>query len=438
MNISPKYDNSSSCPNKQTGSRRKGSIFILVAASLMMILGFCALSADIGGLNMDANRVQRACDAAALAGVRKLKQQVVVPAGAGGQYTRGDVYDQYLARQEAILVARVNNVTLTESDITFPTSTSNPRGWFDGTRIQVVGTTTRKFLFAPIWKIYNTSTSNAGMDGAVLTRKATAEISSLSTVGSSVPLAITTQDYLTNIDGGSFTVQLERMQNGDGFDSAVTNAAKGITRYNIVTNTAAAPMGEAVALDTDPGNNGKSPSWWEDGVRDGVNEPVTLGVDYSSDTAINANLGNQSDRAIDALETGANSRISRAAAAGYVAPSESIADTADTGFPNYPGASSARVFTIMVADPQGSVSGNNLVNIKYFAVVYLVGVAMDGQGSARRVQLRLRILNKFMTNTDGSSTIAGNNYILTTPSNSSTFNNNGPLTTRLIDDIRPN
>lgn len=63
-------------------SRRRGSIFYLFAASLVVLLGFGALAVDYGVLINDKNYLQRVCDAAALGGATKLTDTTAAEATA--------------------------------------------------------------------------------------------------------------------------------------------------------------------------------------------------------------------------------------------------------------------------------------------------------------------------------------------------------------------
>lgn len=58
-------------PIKKHG-RRRGAIAFVVAGSMVALMGFAALAVDYGLLNADVNRLQRGCDAGALAGASKL------------------------------------------------------------------------------------------------------------------------------------------------------------------------------------------------------------------------------------------------------------------------------------------------------------------------------------------------------------------------------
>ena len=58
--------------NNYSWSNQTGAVAILVAVSLVMIIGFAALSVDVGRRIMVGNEVQNAVDAGALAGAQAL------------------------------------------------------------------------------------------------------------------------------------------------------------------------------------------------------------------------------------------------------------------------------------------------------------------------------------------------------------------------------
>lgn len=427
-------------------ARRRGSAVLFVWGTLIFAIPICAIVVDLGILNVDANRLQRACDAASLAGGSMLKLN-----GSGtinGVALSGEAYDLAAARREAIRVAELNGVTLTNSDITFPVSSTSPKAWYNNARIRVDGGFNRSFLFAPF---LGRLSGQGGLERTRLLRHATVEKTPIAGFnGGTVPLVITTQDYNANETGTSFVVQLERMQGGNGFDSAQANASRNppvyyppidsITPATYVVpatstspeRTVKIPMGEAIGIDTDQSNNGKSPSWWEDGLAFGTTDPVMLlkTPGYDSDTAINANLGNQSRRAEEALETAVNSRMNRATALGY-SPNESATDAQDVNYPNYPASAAPRIFRIMVANNQPSVSGNNFITVQKIIKVYLVATASDGGGSSSRIQMKFRILPED-ENSETSNVIWG------TPNTAGGSTGNGdtrPVILRMIDDI---
>src|SRR6185503_17940912 len=126
--------------------RRRGSTVILVTFAMTVLLGFCAFAADYGMMVADANRLQRACDAAALAGATKLMMS--------GYDATSVATDEANARYLAALTAYRNGVTVNQNDITFPTAQ----------QIVVPATTTRNFFFGRA----------LGMANGVITRSATA------------------------------------------------------------------------------------------------------------------------------------------------------------------------------------------------------------------------------------------------------------------------
>ena len=59
--------------NQGLAMRRGGGVVVIVTLSLTVLMGVCALVVDYGLLVNDKNRLQRGCDAAALAGASQLK-----------------------------------------------------------------------------------------------------------------------------------------------------------------------------------------------------------------------------------------------------------------------------------------------------------------------------------------------------------------------------
>ena len=112
---------------KDKRNRRRGSITMIMAGGSVFMLGCAALAVDYGLLVADANRLQRACDAAALAGAAKLK------------VTGSDEYDTYQARLEAQRVGQLNGAPVEWSEISFSNANA---------RIHVPAATVRSFFFA--------------------------------------------------------------------------------------------------------------------------------------------------------------------------------------------------------------------------------------------------------------------------------------------------
>ncbi len=325
--------------------RRRGSILLIVVLSLPMMFGFCALAVDYGILNADTNRLQRGCDAAALAGASKLKQT-------------NDQADVASATTEAIQVAARNGVTLASSDITFPNASSSRSDW---SRISVQGRFTRPLLFARFWQ----------MNNSLLNRHATAEVTPVTGIPNSfVPLVITTTDYNSHLTGNNLPVSLIRMQSKTDFAT-----------------------GTVIGISTNTSNNGKSPSQWQDDVQNGTTFTVNIN---DNDVAINAALQNQSGNVDAALAT----RVSDAKTAGWNPGVNPTTQDESADYPNYPGSAARRIFTIGVADPTAASTGNQNIVLLKFVRVYLVS---SGNG-----QMTFRLMPTATTNSEGGFTTGGN------------------------------
>lgn len=92
---------------KKGRGRRSGQVIAIMSLLLVVLLGFAGLATDYGMLVMDRNRLQRACDAGALAGASQLK------------LTGNDSTDTQNARDLAVAVAAQNGVTVNSGEITF-------------------------------------------------------------------------------------------------------------------------------------------------------------------------------------------------------------------------------------------------------------------------------------------------------------------------------
>ena len=155
-------------------NQRAGSISVVMASSMIFLLGCAALSVDYGLLVADANRLQRACDAGALAGATKLKATGI------------DVTDEYNAKLEAQTVAWRNGVSVNFDEITVT----------NGTSIRVPAATTRSFFFGRA----------VGATSQGITRAATAGVAAgdnLSTGPGNIrvaPIGITWETYMAYKD----------------------------------------------------------------------------------------------------------------------------------------------------------------------------------------------------------------------------------------------
>ncbi|HVB29425.1 MAG TPA: pilus assembly protein TadG-related protein, partial [Terriglobia bacterium] len=111
---------------KRHGDR--GVSILIIAVSMIFILGFAGLGIDLGSLYVGRSQAQRAADAGALAGAGYL-------ASNGCTSSSGTITTdcQAIARQQAIAVGNQNLVAgispaIGDADVTFlSTSASNPR-----------------------------------------------------------------------------------------------------------------------------------------------------------------------------------------------------------------------------------------------------------------------------------------------------------------------
>jgi Flp pilus assembly protein TadG len=87
--------------------RRAGSVILMVALAMVVLMGFAAISVDYGMLVNDRNHLQRACDAAAMAAAQVLKK------------TGDDTADEASATTIAVDTAAQNGVVVNSSDVTF-------------------------------------------------------------------------------------------------------------------------------------------------------------------------------------------------------------------------------------------------------------------------------------------------------------------------------
>lgn len=110
--------------------RDRGAILLILAVSMVFILGMAGLAIDLASLYVGRSEAQRAADAAALAGARALASDITCVNGGGGNMAPGC---EALARQRAEAIGNMNLVEgvspqIGDSDITFLSLTaSNPQ-----------------------------------------------------------------------------------------------------------------------------------------------------------------------------------------------------------------------------------------------------------------------------------------------------------------------
>jgi Flp pilus assembly protein TadG len=238
---------------------KKGSIAVASAVALTTIFGCGAVAVDYARLVLDANQLQKACDAAVMSGAYML--------GRTGEAST----DVSNARTEALRVLGLNGVTIASSEILFSNNNS---------QIRVNATTQREMSFAKL----------IGVDQSNINRHATAQRAAISGTTGVSPLAITTTDYNAYKDGTMFEVTLARNQKED---------------FN---------PGNCLACSVD-GNPSKPPPVFEEEMKWGCDELVEAGD--ANVNALNASINQQEDRLDDAVKDDADSRIERAKLAPY-------------------------------------------------------------------------------------------------------------------------
>jgi Flp pilus assembly protein TadG len=157
-------------------------MLIIVGLGMTGLLGFCALAADYGVLTNEANRLQRAVDAAALAGVTQLKTK------------SSDADSEILAAALAKKVAKENGVVDTKDGAIFKDDGTPDAIQFNvassstdntgSTMIRVTATRNTPVYFARIFGVLDSR----------LTRTAVAQVQAINTAPG-VPLGITKETY---------------------------------------------------------------------------------------------------------------------------------------------------------------------------------------------------------------------------------------------------
>jgi Flp pilus assembly protein TadG len=191
-------------PRHARQSRRRGSVTLLVAGGVVMMCGFAALAVDYGRSVAMKNQLQRACDAAALAGADWLPNQ---PANAR-------IAAVYWAYQNGGVVVDPSNVQISSGNST----------------IRVFARRNVRYMFGPVIKMINGDVTAAATAAITTTN-------SLSPKGNSlVPIGITPRTYEINQAGDPIWLEGIRQN-----------------KESLGTN-------EFVLFDLRNGNNGKSPS----------------------------------------------------------------------------------------------------------------------------------------------------------------------------------
>ena len=258
-----------------TLKKRNGSVLVIVAASLFALMGFCAISVDYGISVTEKNRLQRTCDAAALAGASQLKVTGI---------TATDLDN---ARAEAIKIAARNGVTLASGDI-MPDGTST-------TRIRVSKASPRKFLFGAAIGIPNGQVVASSLAGR----------SYVTGVKGLQPLGVSRQTYLkyvptvANPNPGSVDLVLAR-NTQEKFGPLNSEASSLNTIGDGTKNWPGNTVFSIIALDLRYSNSGNSGALFQGDLANG-NNPTQINLGSLVDPLGSSvtSQGNKMKQAID-------------------------------------------------------------------------------------------------------------------------------------------
>lgn len=197
------------------GREERGTVLVLVAAMMTVILGFAALATDVGALALERNRLQNACDAAALAAARELPPTVA-------------------AREKAAEYLEYNGVAPEEAVISFDSA---------GTRVTVEASRQVNFTFARVF----------GLSGSTVSARASAVFGSVKSITGVVPFGIPDQTLVYGqeykLKGGSHD------EYGPGNYGALSLQFKGASSYeNNLKYGYSGPVSVGDWVLTEPGN----------------------------------------------------------------------------------------------------------------------------------------------------------------------------------------
>lgn len=165
--------------------KKSGSVLIFIAIMAVVLMGITALVIDVGMLVYQRQRLQNACDAAALAGAMQLPDK---PTGDDGAVA---VAKQY---------ASDNGVTINDTDVTISA---------DNKKITVNASRNLQFTFAKL----------LGINSGQVSAKATAVVAPVKTVGSGLrPFGVKEDDFHP---GGQYTMKVGTPDNDGGDFGAI-------------------------------------------------------------------------------------------------------------------------------------------------------------------------------------------------------------------------
>jgi hypothetical protein len=312
---------------------------VLVAISMVMLLGCVALGVDYSVLLADKNQLQRACDAGALAGASYL------------QRTGDSATDRANATAEAVRVARTNG--LTSSEVT----ASNVTIYDSDTKLKLTAARNRSLFFIRVMGLYN----------GLVTANATSAVNVRYTPAV-WPVGITPDTYAAyQSDPTARELTLCNLQDHDFIRSSNLS---GTYDPFVLTDF----RGE-----TDSARHG-SPAQMRHQI-DGTDTQVV---------SIGTNAYNLRDTAQTSFfETAMGTVLEKAAGSPWLDPATGIAspnwttvgDKFDAIFSGTAPDTNPRLVNLFITDPVPEQTGNYAFTVKAFAPVYVESLREDSSGN---------------------------------------------------------
>lgn len=323
---------------RATARRRQGSTMVIVAGGMVMLLACVALGVDYSVLLADKNQLQRACDAAALAGASYL------------QRTGNSNTDRRNATNEAVRVAKLNGLSNTEA---VPAGVTISDG---DTKLKFTAQRPRALYFARVVGLFNGWTNAAAT--AAVNPQTTPQI---------IPIGITPETYdLYKSDTTARDLTLCNLQHEEFQRRA------DLTPYDpfVVTDF----RGEV-----DNGERHGSPSQMQRQIDGTDKENVILGTQAY-------NLRNEAQDSF--FKDGMGTLFNKAAGTPWFDPATgpgspnwtAIGDKFDAIYSGTVQRDNPRVVNLFVTDGTTQQTGNYAFTVKAFAPVYIQQIRDDSTG----------------------------------------------------------
>lgn len=194
FNIKMIYNKIFSGQKHNTRNTEEGVVIIIVAVSMVVLLGIAALSIDIGLSYLGKGQLQKAIDAAVYSAGRQLPVEV------------SDINAQNAIKDSAISYSSLNGYSeLTRDDITLGGVVSNYYTDIEVTANQTIGLNFSQVL---------------GINTLEFTRSAKAKISPVKKATGVAPLGVQKSELVTRIDTNDLLHVILKYGNGDGTQSS--------------------------------------------------------------------------------------------------------------------------------------------------------------------------------------------------------------------------